>query len=509
MNISNVREVGTGRQVRVEVRDGRIAAFGDSPRSAGDFDGRELFIHPGFNDAHVHLWKVGNLLTGMLDVRGVASIHALISRISRFGDALPDNIWFEGRGYNEATLAEGRHPNRRDLDLALGGRPGFLIRTCAHIAVANTAALHLAGIHRETPNPPGGVIEKDQYGEPTGILHETALGLVQRVIPPPTRADYERMILAGCRHQLKLGITAATDPAVFPELTEAYCALAADGKLPQRVNLLAIRRPDGGSATYPLPAPMESDFLRIKSVKFFADGGLSGATAALSRPYRHADTRGVLRFQREELLELAREAHRAGLQIGTHAIGDDAIEQVLGVYEELYRESAGPRHRIEHLGLPTDDHLRRIAAAGIIAVPQAIFVDELGPNFRRYLDDAYLSGVYPLRRIKDAGIDLALSSDAPVVRNDNPFSGMKAAITRLDREGQPIAPTQALTVAECLQAYTVGGAIASGLEKEIGSLAPGMRADMILLSEDPTAVAPHELDRIKVEAVFVGGRQVV
>jgi hypothetical protein len=513
MNLINARLVGSGEVVRVAIHAGRIAHVdpmepGDR-RHASDHDAHGRWLMPGFNDAHVHLWKVGNLLTGMLDVRGVLGLAELSQLVAEFAGPLPSGRWFEGRGYNEATLREGRHPTCHDLDMALGERPGLLIRTCAHIAVANSAALRIAGIGRDTQPPPGGIIERDERGEPTGILHETALGLVQRVIPPPTRDDYERMILAGCRHQLALGITSATDPAVFPELIGAYRHLAEQGKLPQRVNLMAIRRPDGGSETYPLPAKIHSDFLRLDTVKFFADGGLSGATAALRRPYRHADTRGVLRFGEEELFGLALEAHRAGFRIGTHAIGDEAIDQVLRVYERLTADGPGLRHRIEHLGLPDDDLLRRMAHGQYIAVPQAIFIDELGQNFRRYIDDEYLARAYPLRRVLDAGITLALSSDAPVVKNDNPLSGIKAAVTRRDREGHFIGADQGITVPECLHAYTMGGAIASGEERWQGSLERGKWADLILLSHDPTRVAPEELDRIKVEAVFVGGELVV
>lgn len=497
-----------GRVATMRVERGRITEMREGTVPGGiDLGGRHVL--PGLNDPHVHLWKVGHLLTTMQDLRGVESLGDLQSRLRDFAGRLKPGQWYQGRGYNEAILAERRHPTRADLDAALGDRPGYLIRTCAHIAVANSAALRIAGITRDTAPPPGGVIEHDDAGEPTGVLHETALGLVANCIPPPTTADYAAMITAGSRHQLSLGITSATDPAVFPALEEAYRFLDIQKSLPQRVNLLAIRRPDGGTETHPLPQQHQSDFLRIDSVKFFADGGLSGATAALTRDYRHAATRGVLRFETEELYSLAREAHLAGLRIGTHAIGDAAIEQVLAIYERLAAERPGPRHRIEHLGLPTDDQLRRIATARIIAVPQAIFIDELGANFRRYLDDDYLARVYPLRRMIDAGIDVALSSDAPVVRNDNPFSGMRAAILRRDREGQPIAPAEALTVHECLHAYTVGGAIATGDEANRGSLEPGKFADFIIVDRDPTAIAPEELDRVTVEEVHIGGERVV
>ena len=175
-------------------------------------------------------------------------------------------------------------------------------------------------------------------------------------------------------------------------------------------------------------------------MKFLADGGLSGATAALSVPYRHADTRGMLRFDRDDLLALCRESHDAGWRIAIHVIGDVAIDQVLGIYETLGPHPRGLAHRLEHFGLPDARQLARAARLGVVAVPQTIFIHSLGRNFRDYLPDAFLPRCYPIRAMLDAGIPVALSSDAPVVEDDNPLMGMQAAVTRRDREGHRDRP---------------------------------------------------------------------
>lgn len=497
----------------VGIRGGHILAVGTLDHVMGqataatrtfDLGGRTLI--PGFTDAHVHVWKVGHLLTTMLDLRGTRSLGEMGSAMRSFAARLPEGAWLQARGYNEATLAEGRHPTRADLDRVAPDRPACLIRTCAHIAVANSRALELAGIGRDTAPPPGGAIERDDRGEPTGVLHETALGLVTRAIPPPTRQDYERMILAAAQHQLSLGITGATDPAVTPELIDAYKALDARGELPVRMDLLAIRRPDGGSETLPLPEKYQSRRLHIAGVKFFTDGGLSGATAALSVPYRHAPTQGVLRFETAELLELALEAHRAGYRIATHAIGDAAIEQALGVYEALERDCEGPIHRIEHLGLPTAEHLRRMAALDTIAVSQPTFLHDLGANFERYLPVGWEDRPYPYRAMRDAGVRLAFSSDAPVVRDDNPLLGMRCALTRKSAEGRAIGPDQALTGEEALLCYTAYGSMASGGAR--GLIARLYDADLVVLSGNPLETLAEELTNLKVDATFVAGRQV-
>ncbi|MEQ8821470.1 MAG: amidohydrolase [Sumerlaeia bacterium] len=494
------------------IRGGRIAVIGSVdhcrvalPPGAEEVDCGGRTILPGFNDAHVHTWKVGHLRTTMIDLRGCASLGNMSDRLAEFATGLAPGAWVQSRGWNEATLAEGRMPTRADLDRVLPDRPVFSIRTCAHIAVANSRALELAGITRDTVAPPGGHIEKDASGEPNGLLHETALGLVQRVMPPPTQADLEAMIRAGQEHQLSVGITSATDPAVTPALMAAYRALDARGELLNRHNLLAIRRPDGGTETFPLPEEYGSDFLRIAGVKFFADGGLSGATAALSVDYRHAPTRGILRFEDDELFALARPAHEHGLRIGIHAIGDRAIEQVLALYERL---GSGPRHRIEHFGLPNADHLHRAAALGAMAVSQPTFLRELAGNFRRYLPDGWLGRAYPLRAMVDAGITVALSSDAPVVRDDNPILSMQAAVTRRAAGGgETLAPEQALTLEEALRGYTLGGAEASGDEANRGTLEPGKWADFVILDGDPFEVGAERLHEVVVRETWVGGER--
>lgn len=494
------------------VRDGRIAAVGkkaDVLRSVGpgteevDLDGATVL--PGFNDAHVHIWKVGQLLTGMLDVRGTESLGELAESLRAHARTLAAGEWLQARGYNEATLAEGRHPTRRDLDAVLPDRPALLTRTCAHIAVANSAALERAGITRSTPDPPGGAIERDDAGEPTGVLHETALGLVKAAIPQPTREEYARMILAGMEHLLRCGVTSATDPAVHPELLEAYMDLDARGALPLRANLLAIRRPDGGTETLPLPPKHCSDFLRVEGIKLFADGGLSGATAALRVPYRHAATQGILRLDAEELYALSREAHLAGYRVGVHAIGDAAIDAVLDAFEGLMQLGPGGPHRVEHFGLPDREHLQRMKELGAFSVPQAIFLRELGENFRRYLPSEYLGRTYPLRAILDAGIPLALSSDTPVVRDCRPLAGMEAAVLRRDASGEALAPEQSITVGEAMRAYTEGGARASGDWSDRGSLAPGKWADFVVLDRNPFEVPPEELSQIGVRRTVVAG----
>jgi predicted amidohydrolase YtcJ len=499
----------------VAIRDGRIAAAGDSDelsRAANgrtpriDLGGRTLI--PGFNDAHAHVWKIGHLLTSMLDLRRATSVAAIVDEVRGACDRLPASSWVLGRGFNEAALAERRMVTRHDLDRASLDRPIALTRTCGHIYAVNSAALARASITRDTPAPDGGAIERDESGAPNGLLHETAMGLVNRVLPSPSAADYQAMIDAALRHQLSLGITSTADCGVSPALLSAYRSLDAGGSLRARVNVMPLRKLDGDARPVALPDQTVSEMLRVDTVKFLADGGLSGATAALSVNYRHAPHHGVLRFDAAELRELCRESHDAGWRIATHAIGDVAIEQVLGIYAGLGPHPRGIAHRIEHFGVPTADQVARAAALRVIAAPQTIFLRALGRNFRGCLPDGFLPRTYPIRAMLDAGVRVALSSDAPVVEDDNPLAGIEAAVTRRDGDGQPIAPEQAITIAEALRAYTLGGAVASGDEMNRGTIEPGKWADLAVLSADPTTTDPDALSTIRVDMTLLAGRVV-
>ncbi|MEZ4585367.1 MAG: amidohydrolase family protein [Gemmatimonadales bacterium] len=505
------QEPARSRAEALAVGGGRILAAGsdaDVARLAGpdtrtvDLGGRTLL--PGFNDAHAHIWKIGHLLTTMVDLRGAASLAEIGARLGEAARRQPTG-WLLGRGYNEARLAEGRSPTRWDLDRLIADRPVVLTRTCGHIYATNSAALAAAGIGPGTASPPGGAIARGTDGEPTGLLHETAMGLVNARMPDPSGDDYAAMILAALRHQLALGITSTNDAGVGPALLDVYRRLDESGALPSRVNVMALRKVDGVGAV-PLPERHRSDHLRIDTAKFLADGGLSGATAALSVPYRHSESRGVLRFEDGDLIALAREAHDAGWRIAIHAIGDVTIDQVLRVYEALGR---GPiRHRIEHFGLPDQSQLERAARLAVIAVPQAIFLRELGRNFRQYLPDGLLARAYPIRSMLDTGLTVALSSDAPVVEDDRPLQGIRSAVDRRDDAGEPLVPEQAIGVAEAVAAYTMGGAIASGDEDNRGSLAPGKWADLVVLSGNPLETPVETLTELTVEQTWVAGRLV-
>lgn len=493
------------------VRNGRIEAIGTLAqleplsRDAKHIDLEGKFVMPAFNDAHVHVWKVGQLETFMLDLRGVESIQKIKERLSVAAASLPEGTWITGRGFNEQVLSDKRMPNRHDLDEISTKHPIYLIRTCAHIAVANSLALENAGVTNSTTAPAGGVIGTSK-NDLTGIFYETAIGLIANKIPQPTRAEYKKMIVAGAQKLLSVGVTSATDPAVHPELLEAYLELYREGALPIRMNLMPILLPDGGNNPYPIPEKLESDWLTVNTVKFFSDGGLSGKTAALHRPYKNSTDKGVLRLHREQFLALATEAQKKGFRIGTHAIGDAAVDMVIDVYKELHKTFGNTRNRIEHFGLPSLQNITDVANFGFVPVPQPIFVDELGANFITAVDEAYLNRCYPVKSLLEKNISVAFSTDAPVVKNLNPWSGIQTSLTRKTASGLQIAPFEAISLKDAIHAYTVGSAFAEGKEASKGQLAPGFLADFLVMDTNCFEISETEIPKIKIDKVFLNGQ---
>ena len=499
----------------MEVQSGAITAVGSTEELLGEnktgeaIDLKGKTIIPGFFDAHAHFWKIGDLLTFNLDLREARSIQDIQELLRDFSARNPHLKWIRARGFNETLMQENRLPVKEDIDAVVSDKPVFLQRTCAHIAVLNTKALEVCKINNDTQPPFGGEIRKGGDGLPNGVLTETALGLAIKHFPPITNEDYEAMILAAGAAFLKRGVTSVSDPAVMPDLLEVYKKMDREGRLPLRIHAFPIMIPDGSEEVLPVPDRYQSDKLIINTVKFFADGGLSGQTAAVSRRYKNRNSKGVLRLEKEQFFQRALEAQKKGFQIATHAIGDVAIDLVLDVYEMLYREDPdAPRHRIEHFGLATDEQMDRVKQMGIHIVTQPVFLYELGTNFRMSLDEDYLKECYRFKTMLDKGINVSFSTDAPVVKDLNPFIGLKTAADRKDTTGVVITPEESVDLHRSLYCYTMGSARASRVDNLVGSLSPGKQADFVVLNRSPFDVETDGLPDIEVASVWLDGKQV-
>ncbi|HJZ47024.1 MAG TPA: amidohydrolase, partial [Roseiflexaceae bacterium] len=368
--------------------DEAIAALAGSATRRIDLAG--LTVVPGFNDAHVHLWKEGMLLSQVNARPSVApSVEALIDAFAARAAQTPAGQWIEGRGYDETRLDERRHPTRHDLDLAAPNHPVVLGRTCGHIVVANSRALRLAGVTADTPDPPGGAIDRDERGEPTGVLRETAMALVRSAQPPPSEEELERALIGGGRKCLALGITSVGEPGVDPHTVDIYRRLAAEERLPLRCDVMAMTILPNGQRAAP-PAAWRSRRAKCDTVKLFSDGGLSSGTAALSMPYRGRHDCGLPRFPARQLAEEVRLICNAGLSVAVHAIGDAVIGDLLDAFEACLTTDHQPpttnhgsalnvshqssvvsrRLRIEHFGLPNAAQLARARRLGVVVATQ-------------------------------------------------------------------------------------------------------------------------------------------
>lgn len=468
-------------------------------------------VLPGFHDAHCHILLFGLSLVEV-NAREAGTIADIVETVAAHARRTPPGRWIRGGGYNENKLRERRHPTRYDLDPVSPEHPVWLLHVSGHMGVANSRALALAGITRETPDPPGGRIVRDAAGEPTGLLLETAQELIKRVLPPYTLEETRTALAAAGQRMAAEGITAAQDAWagwIAPEEFRAYQEAVAEGLLPQRVWLMVDveRLPvrDGRfDFAFGLHTGFGSERLRLGAIKIFVDGSLIGRTAAMRQPYADPPgATGMLVQDPHVLVEQVRCAHAGGWQVAMHAIGDRAIEAALDAIEAVMGPGAGRfRPRIEHCGVLAPDLLERLRRLQAVVVTQPRFIYELGDGFRAALGEERVRLTYPLASLR--GLPLALSSDRPVV-DGAPLKGIQAAVLRRTQSGAPFVPEEALTVEEALRAYTIGAAYAAFAESELGMLAPGRWADLVVLGEDPVEADPERLAEIPVLATVVGG----
>lgn len=510
----------SGGRIQAVGTEGRIQAAAAGMRAATiNLQGRAVV--PGLTDAHVHINYQGQAgLAVQLD--GVASLEEAQQLIAARAAALPADAWLQGRGWDH-TLWERRWPTRADLDAACPDRPAALSRKDGHSIWVNSRALALAGITAETPDPAGGAIGRDREGQPNGILSETAIELVRSVIPPLTnqqRLDALRAALAEC---LSYGITSihvptAGDPSSGPEVWRDLQTLRARGELRVRC-LVYMGQPELPSAVaLGMRSGFGDELLRFGGLKLFADGALGSETAEMLTHYEGRRHTGIAVIEREELEQLVATANLNGIAVCIHAIGDAANRKVLDAIEKAAaaRAALGADapplplpNRIEHVQVLHQKDVGRLAQLGVIASMQPIHctsdieaADALwGPRC------AY---AYAWRSLLSTGATLAFGSDAPV-ETLNPWMGLHAAVTRQRPGGHPADgwyPEQRLSVGEALEAYCAGPAVASGEAGEKGRIAPGMRADLAVLTGDPFRSAPGELHAITAAMTLVDGEVV-
>lgn len=474
-----------------------------------DLEGRTVL--PGFVDSHLHLMNLGLGLAN-LQLAAVTSIEELKVKLRQRAETTPPGEWILGRGWDQDFFVEKRYPTKKDLDEAAGQRAVYLTRACGHLAVVSSKALETAGITRDTPDPPGGIIDRDMYGEPTGVLRESAQGLVRGKVPERGRETVEAATGEAMKYLLARGIT-----SIHPN----------DGYEGVRSTMEVYRKAHGSGVPLriywdmpydfleelsetPLRTGDGDDYLRVGAVKIFADGSLGGRTAALDEPYSdERDNSGILVTSEEDLTAQVYRAHALGMQVAVHAIGDRAVRVSLDAVNEaqsrLPRRSL--RHRLVHVQILSPFLITEMRRVGVVADVQPKFLTTDMRWAQERVGSQRMRSSYSWHTMLKAGIPLAGGSDCPVEPPD-PLFGIYAAVTRKDMEGNPRGayyPNERITLEEAIRMFTLGGAYAAFQDDQKGTLQPGKLADFVVLSEDPFRMPAEDIKDLSVLMTVVGG----
>jgi predicted amidohydrolase YtcJ len=502
----------------IALRDGRILGVGASAAMralAGpdtrvvDLAGRTVL--PGLIDAHTHLEGTALHLANFADCHAPPhrDIAGVLGALREHAAQTPAGEWVIGQGsfLLAEKLAERRYPTLAEFDDAVPDHPA-LIRSGAHVTVLNSAGLRRAGIDERYQPPVGGHVQRDEHGRPTGVLIE----LYRYLDLPRFTADQTREAVASTTALLSsYGITSLQDQLPSAGGLRAYQELLREGRLPLRLsftvhcpNLAAVR----AFLAYGLQSGFGDERLRFGAVKFFVDGGITGAAGAFYDDYTHQPgNRGQLKLEQDELNQMAREIDAAGCQMSVHVVGDRALDMLLTALEAI-PHPRGLRHRLEHAGhlCMTEERIRRMHALGAVPVVTMPFLNAFGDFLEEYLG-ARANGAFAMRRLLDASLVVPGSSDSLGAQPEslNPFFGIWCAVARETYLGNQLAPEEAVDVLEALHSYTTAAAWVDYQETQRGTLEPDKLADLIVCDRDPLEIPTAELKAFTPSATILGG----
>jgi predicted amidohydrolase YtcJ len=473
------------------------------------------FAMPGFNDAHVHLGS-GGFEKLNVDLVGSKSLDDMKQRIAARVKTAAPGEWIQGRGWDHTLWAEQKTPTRADIDAVTGDHPAIFNRVDGHIAIANSAALKAAGVTAQSPDPHGGKIDRDDKGEPTGILRETAMGAVFEKIPPPSAAQRRRAAELALEDAARWGITSAQDNSDWEDFL-TYEQMEKEGKLTLRI---AEWLPFDASVEQLVKMrqhhSQKDPMLHTTMLKGFMDGSLGSRTAAMLAPYDDdPKNSGIPRYEQDKLNAMAAERANDDFQIGFHAIGDRGARMALDAFAYAGQKNQKEkthglltRDRIEHDQVIAPEDFEKFKKLGVIASvqPNHLLTDM---NWAEaHIGPARAKHSYPWKEFQNNGIPLAFGTDYPV-EPITPFRGVYAAITRKNEAGtKEYYPEQKLSIHEAIAAYTTGSAFAEFAERQKGTLVPEMLADFVVLDRDITKVPPPEILKTRVLRTVVGGKTV-
>ena len=495
--------------------DGKIVATGDDSLLAGiaeanRIDGGGRFVLPGLIDAHAHVYSQG-FLDESINLQGATSLEAAVERIGEYAAGRRTG-WVLGRGWNQVLWPVKEFPSAADIDAGVADRPVWLSRIDGHAGWANSKALQIAGIDADTPDPVGGKIMRDSSGNATGVLIDTAMALVEKHVPDPTRSDIREAYASAIDSLLALGITSVHDAGISKTEAEVYMSMADDDDL--RIRIYAMLS-DTGANLDAFPEPVRgygNDHLDIAAVKLYSDGALGSRGAAMIEPYDDdPENRGLPFYTQQQLDEFVRVANRKGFQVGIHAIGDLGNRMALDAFDRAQGGKPSPlRNRVEHAQIIALEDIPRFAELGVIASMQPVHATSDMNMAEERIGSQRIKGGYAWRRLLDSGAVIASGSDFPVELPD-PFHGLYAAVARQDRAGMPEGgwyADQSMTRAEALHSFTLAAAYAAQQETRLGSLERGKWADFIVVDRDYFKIPTSEIDDIRVLQTWVGGKLV-
>jgi predicted amidohydrolase YtcJ len=509
------------------VREGKIIAIGSDDSisayqgpSTEVIDAKGNMVLPGFMDAHVHILGGASSLE-KISLHDAKTIGDFQKRIKDYAAAYPEKKWIQGSGWYYSIFGESGMPDKKIIDEVISDRPVYVSAYDGHSSLANSKALEVVGITRDTPDPPDGIIVRDlQTGEPTGLLKEMAGNLVTKVIPQPTYEEERDLLTKAIHYASSLGFTRLISVGGDAERVELFDEIRQKGELTTRLHMARFvwssLNPDVLRILKENREKYCDDWIDLNSVKMPGDGVIEARTAWMMEPYENDPTnRGQLKDDPEQYKKDVAELDRLGFSVSTHAIGDATVRLALDAYEAAKKanDRTDTRHRIEHIEAPRAQDIPRFGKLGVTASMQPLHAIPNDNNLNIWagnIGPERASRAWPWRSILAAGGNVAFGSDWPVVTL-NPWPHLEILLTRQTPEGTPAGgwlPEQRLTLEEAIYGYTMGGARAVGREKTEGSIEVGKLADVIMISQDLFKIAPNQISETKVLMTMVGGKTV-
>jgi len=499
--------VGNGKILAVGRNEDVLNLAGPDTEKV-DLEGR--LVVPGFIDTHIHFYEWALKRKG-IKLDDLTCLEELLDRVREAADSRPPGQWIIGQGWNETDWTAHCMPTRKTLDRVAPAHPVLLWRCDLHLAAANSAALVLAGITADTPDPPEGRIERDTTGEPTGILRELSINLVRQAVAPPDADQVMETFEDAAKALHRRGVTGIHDVRLMADKDGAsafqtFQKLDQEGRLDLRCWLTLPGDHLDNIIDLGLRTGFGNDRLRVGHVKFFSDGGMGARTAWMIDPYLDAEY-GMSLIDMDVLAQDIDKADNAGLSVMVHAVGDRANRELINIFEALASRrtlSGSPSpaipHRIEHVQMLRPEDAGRLQNLGVAlcVTPANMVLDMKGENGK---------WTYAFRQLMDTGAPVMFCSDCPVCDPD-PLMGIHAAVTRMRADGTPEGgwyPNSRVTVAESLKAYTSTPAAVHNAG-DIGTIDPGKRADLVVLSRNILAIPPSQLPEVRVDMTLFDGR---